>query len=403
MTQPTGTTTLGEDKTRETGTVLALGVEPEGVRACLLENVSGQYRLIGWVGIQKDPALDMSQQLTQACQRLGTRLGRTLWQAAQDLPLTISEDEIRYPALSQVVAGIMPRARLRVWLVGLSQTLSLLPLTQVLAGSPVQVVGQTQLTANLTSGQLLHEFIATQPEAIVLVGGYDNPAPAIQSALLFLSKVVGQAVARLAPGQRPMIFYAGNNFAAESAIALLQAGDGPLPAECLANFQPVPGLIQSTALIQALTGHYWRQCQRMAGFAQLSRWVTPPGHVTNLASSFTQLTQAWLEYQQLPALHTLYCTSEWWLHVCASRQTGVRRCFVEPYTEPASLGGWPPLQLICGDGRQRTRGTTALPAVRWWDRSGLAPIIATVGQVAPLAMLQICQNDLFTPGNTEAG
>lgn len=398
--QPTGTIAPSEDKTRETGPLLALGVEPEGVRACLLESVSGQYRLIGWVGIQKDPALEMTQQLAQACQRLSARLGRPLWQTAQAMPLTSSEDEIRFPALSQIVAGIMPRPRLRVWLIGLSQLLSLSPLAEVLTGSPVQVVGQTQLTASLTSGQLLQEFMSARPEAVVLVGGYDHPAPAIQNALLFVSKVVGQAVARLAPGQRPMLFYAGNRFAAESAIAQLQVGDGPLQVEHLPNFQPAPGVMQSATLLQALTLQYWRQCQRLAGFAQLSRWVAPPAQVVNLVSSFTQLTQAWLEYQRLSELHTLYCTSEWWLHVWASQQVGVRRCFVEPQTEPASLRGWPPIQLISGDGR-RARGTTALPPVPWWDRNGLAPIIATVGQVAPLAMIQICQNDLFMAGNSE--
>jgi hypothetical protein len=399
--QATETTTFGEEKMGETGTLLALGVEPEGVRACLLDNVSGQYRLIGWVGIQKDPALEMTQQLGDACQRLGTRLGRQLWQTTQEGPLTSSEDEIRYPALSQVVAGIMPRPRLRVWLVGLSHSLGLHPLAQAVTGSPVQIVGQTQLMANLTSGQLLHTFLAAQPEAIVLVGGYDDPAPAIQNALLFLSKVVGQAVARLAPGQRPKLFYAGNQFAAEQASALLNAGDGPLQVECLENFQPAPGVIQSTALLHALTLHYWRQCQRVPGFAQLSRWVTPPAQVTNLASSFTQLTQAWLVYQRLADLHSLYCTNEWWLHVWVSQRAGLRRCFVEPQTQPASLNAWPATQLLCGDGRQRTRTAAPWPALRWWDRNGLAPIIATVGQVAPLAMLQVCQNDLFAPANEE--
>ena len=38
-------------ETAGTGTLLALGVEPGWTRACLLENISGQYRLAGWLSM----------------------------------------------------------------------------------------------------------------------------------------------------------------------------------------------------------------------------------------------------------------------------------------------------------------------------------------------------------------
>jgi hypothetical protein len=386
-----------EEIQRNPGALLAVGVEPEGVRVVLLENVSGSYRLIGWLGLQQDPALDVAQQVVNVCQRLSVRLGRPLWAAGANEPLLHSEDEIRYPPLGQVTVGVMPRPRLRVWLAGLSQTIGLSPLAQVLASSPTRVVGHTLLQTGLQSGRLTNMLLQAQPEVLVLIGGYDDPAPATQQGLLLLSKVVGQAVARLAPGQRPALLVAGNRLALPQVEPLLRSGDGPLHLEVLPNLQPVPGVIQGRELATAVQQHYWRICHRMPGFALLGRWVNPPGQVTNLATNFAQLVQAWCDYQRLPELHAVYCTAEWRLHVWARQQaTGIRQYFADPQAQPALLRTWPPIQLLSGLWPRRTGHSDQPQTLRWWDPSALAPILASVGQVAPLALIQVLEQDIFT-------
>lgn len=386
-----------EEIQQSPGALLAAGVEPEGVRVILLENVSGSYRLIGWVGLQQDPTLDLAQQVVNACQRLGVRLGRRLWNPAEDSPLLHSEDAIRYPPLGQVTVGVMPRPRLRVWLAGLSQTLGLTPLTQLLASSPVRIVGHTLLQTSLQSGRLTESLLHAQPEVLIVSGGYDEPASATQENLLLLSKVVGQAVARLAPGQRPLLLVAGSRLVATQVEQLLRSADGPLQLEVLANLQPAPGVVQGRELASALQQHYWRLCQRLPGFARFGRWVTSPGQVSNLATNFAQLVQAWCDYKRLPELHAVYATPEWRLHVWARpAAAGIRQYFADPQAQPALLRSWPPIQLLSGLWPRRAAPSDQPQTLRWWDPSALAPILAGVGQVAPQALLQVLEQDIFT-------
>ncbi len=378
-----------------TGSLFALSVEAKVTRACVLENVNGQYRLANWLSVQRTPADGMTEQVANTCRRLGTRINRQLWDEVRDEPLLQSDDPLRFPTLEQVAVTASPRAHVRVWVAGLSNSISLTAARQAVASGPTQWIGSTRLTIDTNSGQLATELNEAQPEALVIVGGYDDPALVAQSSILLLCKVVGQALARMPPAQRPMVFYAGNGWAATEAENLLRVGEGPVQVQLLANLQPAPGQVRQAELAVALGYHYWRLCERTPDFVKLSRWVTSPGQITNLESSFAQLTQAWMVYQQLPALHALYCGDDWWLHVWASQAlNGVRMRFVQPKTRPPDLVEWPPLQLVSGDWPLRLWSP---PAVAWWDRNNLAPMIAGIGQVAPLAMLQVLTLDLLEP------
>ena len=385
--------TVQNVETPGTGSLLALSVEPTWTRACLLENISGQYRLAGWLSMQRTPELEMTQQLASTCRRLGARLGRQFWDEANDAPLLQSDDPMRLPPFEQVAVVASPRPPVRVWLAGLSDGISLAVARQALISSPAQLVGSTCLTVDANSGQLALELGEAQPEALVIVGGYDDPAPDAQHSLLWLCKIVGQALARMAPPQRPTIFYAGNRWASVAAESLLRAGEGPVQMQVLNNLQPVPGVMRQAELAVALGYFYWRLCEWVPGFTTIRRWVTSPGQMTNLETSFAQLTQAWLNYQQLIDLHALYCGENEWLHVWATQaQNGVQMRFVQPKTRPPELNDWPPLQLVSGDWPLQL---WAPPATYWWDHNGLAPLLAGIGQVAPLAMLQVLSLDLL--------
>jgi hypothetical protein len=291
-----------------------------------------------------------------------------------------------------VTLAMMARPRLRVWLVGLSAHFSLAAAQQAVAASPVRVVGESCLNAQLDSGQLAVELLESQTEAVIIAGGYDDPSSAAQEALLLLCKMVGQAVARIAPGQRPMLFFAGNGLVTEQVEPLLRVGDGPVQWMLLGNVQPTPGQVRRAELASALGYYYWRLSERTPGYAKVGRWLTPPGQVSNLAANFAQLTQAWMELQRLPELHGICCTADWWLHIWARQpQQGLALCYAEPHTRPIALAGWPAVQLVSGEWPQPWTPTSPV----WWDRERLAPVIGAVGQVAPLAMLQVLQQDVF--------
>lgn len=375
------------------GTLLALGVTLDHTTACVLENVSGIYRLVGWKSVERTRGASLAQQGAEVCRGLGDDLRRAIWDEDANAPFLQSPNPIAYPPLEHFSVAVSPRPRMRVWLVGLTLGESLETARLALASAPLQLVGVTRLTANLDGNQLASRLLAEQPEAMVIVGGYDTPTPTTHQWMLTLCRQVSQALQRISPGQRPTIFYAGNQEAAAAVEALFRQIEGRLNFQLLNNVLPYPGYPRPAPLAVALSRLYWQLCQRMPGFAQLSRWVTAPGHVANLESSFAQLVQIWMDYQQLPALHGLFCTPHWWLHVWADHTAeGVQLRFVQPHTRPQALAGWPQLQFVSGEWPMQL---WAPPTTAWWDRTGMAPLLTSVGQVAPQAMIQVLEHDLI--------
>ncbi len=96
-------------------------------------------------------------------------------------------------------------------------------------------------------------------------------------------------------------------------------------------------------------------------------------------------------------LYGLYCSGERWLHVWASEaQTEVAIAYSDPDPIHAFPSAWPALGLVSGTWPERV----ALPSsVRWWDRSGLAPVVAALGPVAPASTYQALSQDLLLPLN----
>ena len=204
--------------------------------------------------------------------------------------------------------------------------------------------------------------------------------------------MVGQVLARTAPLQRPGVIYAGNRWAGVQAVAMLQGTDGRV-VEVVENVQPTPTRSYRAALAQAVSFYYWRLCRRIAGFNEFERWVTAPGHVASIETSFAQLVQVLRELYGLPALHGLYCGPARWLHVWAQQeQLGVDLQYVAPNSRPSTLANWPAVQFVSGEW---PLAFWPRPEASWWDPSGMAPSIAALGQVAPQAMLQVLHHDLF--------
>jgi hypothetical protein len=375
-----------------TGSILALGIELSAVRACLLEDVGGVYRVAAWHALPRRKEASLTAIGLDLGQQMGDRLARSLIDDADAAPRVTSDDIVRVPPLQHIAIAASPRPHVRVWIAGLSLTQSMAAAYAALTGSPAHVIGYTVLGADLNATALTDALVTTAPDLLVIVGGFDDADPATHQALVELSRLLGQALARLAPAQRPAVVYAGNRWAAPHVAEAVQSSGGGA-VEAVANVQPAPDTVHKTALARACTFHYWRLSRRTAGFREISRWVTPPGHITSLESAFAQLVQAWMELHDLPALHALYCAPAWWLHVWAQRgQPGLNMHYSEPQTRPPALDGWPPLQLVSGEW---PAAFWPQPEIFWLDRSGMAPFVAAVGQMAPQAMLQVLRTDLL--------
>ncbi len=368
-----------------TGGFLALAVEQTLLRAYLLDHIDREARLVGWMTVQRDLGRPITEQVADMCRRLGARLNRRLWFDAEDRPLLHSDDPVRRPPLAAVSIAVSPRPRLRVWLAGIGGRRSLAAAATAAAGAPVTVVGVTQLAPAADSPALAADLHAARPDAIVIAGGYDSPAPAAQEPALALTNLIAQALQRMAPSQAPAVLFAGNRFAAQAAVARLRAVHEALSVEVVNNVQPAPNSFYQTALARTLAYRHWRLCQRIPGFAKLGRWVTPPGQMTSLEWSFAQLVHAWCEYHGLPHLHGLYAAPAGLLHVWAARGQAALRLFYTDAPRPDALAGWPPIHFLSGPW---PRPYGAGDSLRWWDRSAAAPVVAALGQTAPAAMLQ---------------
>jgi hypothetical protein len=171
--------------------------------------------------------------------------------------------------------------------------------------------------------------------------------------------------------------------------AILHNADAIVDA--VPNVMPTPTVIRQDALGHTLEEYYWRLCRKLDGFALLERWHTPPSPITTPESNFMRLVQTWMVLHNLPALHGVYAGSERRLHVWATEdQPGLAVIFTDVETTQIQPFGWPPVQLISGGWPERPPRS-----VRWWDRQGLAPLVAALGPSAPAAVYDALRQDLL--------
>lgn len=374
---------------------LALSVEPKQVRACLLEPVEREQRLVAWINVERDPHAALSGQIAAICQRLSQRIGREIWNDMAHRPFRRSANPVLSPSLGHVVASINPRPRLRIWLAGLSPHHSLHAAGQAISATPSKVVGSTALNTRCNGHQLAMDLTRTRPDVLVIAGGYDSDNPDACETVVALCSLVGDALSRLTSEDVPLIIYAGNRWAADVARQKLHRTVDNLRVAAVNNVQPGPDTVYLTELVRALRNEHWRLSRQTLGIATIEQWITEPAQLTSLDSGFAQLLHVWMRYQRLPELHGAYVAPNWHLHVWAKESREVVRMeYLESAQTLAGPAGWPSVQLLSGPKPDDSR---TLRTLRWWDRNGMAPMVSALGQISPTAMLQVMQRDLFRP------
>ena len=377
----------------ESGTLLVIGTDPVKITLCLIEPIVGTYRLAYWQEMLREPGQKTVQQVAMLCQQAERQLGRQLWAVDEQAPYTESADPLRFPPLSQVFVAASPRPRLRVWLSGISERYSLNSALLAVQSSPAQVGGTVPLRESVTSTQLHEMLSASLPDALVLTGGFDVPDPMAIAPVVQAGRLFSHALVRMAPVQRPAVLYAGNRWAVdEIEMIFAEAGLSSL-LEILPNVQPHTQWAAPVSLIQGLTVEYWRRCRRTSEYREMSEWIEDSAQLASLELNFARLTQGWMRHCQLPELHSLYQGPDWWMHVWSQqdRET-VEIAFSNPNERTPLVEKWPAPQLVSGPWPHEF---WPQPERFWWDRLGLAPSIAAIGQGAPQAMIQVLETDIF--------
>jgi hypothetical protein len=354
-----------------------------------LENIAGVYRLATWQTIPRLGERHLADQVAALCRQMGSRLERRLWDDAAHTPLLHSPDPTRHPPIEQIALALSPRPPLHVWVAGLTEGNSLEAARLAVNGSAALLDGVTALGVDGNADTLAQVLAHHHPDLLLLVGGYDLP-DAVQPVQL-LARVAAHALQR--QPRRPAVLFAGNRFAASAVETTLAAVEGltvaVAPNVLAAPLRPYPDQVAA-----ALDEHYWRLCRRLDGFAPLSAWTASPATITTVEANFSRLVQTWMRLHQLPELHGVYCGDRR-LHVWAAEgHANPIVFFTDADPVQAAPPGWPQPALISGPWPERA----PFPAgVRWWDRGGLAPVVAALGAPAPAAMAQTLHHDLLTP------
>ena len=98
-----------------TGSILALGVELGAVRACLLEDVGGAYRVAAWHALPRRKEASLAATSLDLCRQMGDRLDRNLIDDADAALRVTSDDVVRVPPLQHIAIAASPRPHVRVW------------------------------------------------------------------------------------------------------------------------------------------------------------------------------------------------------------------------------------------------------------------------------------------------
>ncbi len=391
-----------------TGPILALSVERGQLQAGLLILAGGTYRLVAQQRAAQQAEIPVTEQLGELIRRLGDPLGCRLWDTERGQPWLQSDDPIRFPPLEQVAVAASLANRPRVHLVSLTGHVSGAAALEALAESPAQLVGHTNLSPGLTVASLAQTLTVTRPDAIIVVGGYEQAGDGIRPSLRELCRMVGRALSQVPGAWRPTVLYAGASSVAQDAAGLLQTRSG-VTVSVVENVAPGPGQIRTAGVAAGLQELYTRLSQTRPGYPQLAQWASrrpagSPARVLPVEAAFVHLVQLWQLVQGLSQLHGVLCDEagqNWRLHVWAEgEQVAVR--YVAAQTPLQALVGWPPVRLLCGNW---PAAAGPAPAVEWWDPSRLAPAVACVGQIFPLVTVHVLTSSVwrqFEGGNPSA-
>jgi hypothetical protein len=383
----------GAEVTAQPQRILALSAEINGSRACLIEPVDGVHRLVGWLNLSRAGDGMLPLQIAETVRRLGQRLGCALWDEELNMPFMRSINPVRFPPVQLVSTSLSPRGPVRVFLASLTGELSGAAVRAGVAASAATIVAETQYDIGLDTGQLATMMGNSQPDVLVISGGFERSGAAARDAMLAYCRALAQAVLRLSRPARPVILYAGCSMIAEQVAALFRAQDSTIVVETVENVLPEPGVVRRAPLARLLNYQYWRLTQRIIGFKEISRWVTTPGEAVTVETAFVQMMQAWAFHRDLPWVHGLYCGPVWWVHVWTGMaRNGAQVLYTEPNSRPGALDRWPPLSLVSGAWPHEQ---WQKPPRVWWDARALAPTIATAGHVAPKAMMDVLEQDIF--------
>ncbi|MEQ8675936.1 MAG: glutamate mutase L [Aggregatilineales bacterium] len=196
-----------DNKTRATGSAMAVDFGSVNTRVVVFDVVDGEYRMIARAsGRTTDgfPVYDLAVGLDRVLREINDVTGRQLM---TDGKIITPEQSDRTGVDSIAMTASLGRP-LRAVLVGLMTDVSVASALRATAGTYIEVADSITLGDSRSEEDRLNAILLNAPDVIFIVGGTEGGA---QSAVLELCRVVRLALTLFSKKRRPTVIYAGNN------------------------------------------------------------------------------------------------------------------------------------------------------------------------------------------------
>ncbi len=198
--------------------ILAADFGSVNTRAMLIEQVDGEYRLVGQ-GIGRTTmgrsTEDAYQGLAAILRKMSESTGRRFFDEAGQLIRPEQSDRVGVDYFLTTTSAGQP---LRAVLVGLYPQVSIAAARRAIAPFYIDAVAEVHLEDGLGAKGRLNRIIHSRPQLIFITGGTDGGARAVLLEMLALTR---EAVLLMPQSNRPTVLYAGNSSLAISAREML--------------------------------------------------------------------------------------------------------------------------------------------------------------------------------------
>ena len=381
------------------GGILCVGIDDGHVKACLCDQVSGAWRLVNWL-VEQTPLAERAQfeaeadretvvpSIQWALNTLGQFMGCDLQHALLPQQQAHESSSAAYQ-LDRVLLTASASPPLTVWVMTLTP-LWLPRLEEIVHSQRAHVIGVTLLQGNLPAWRLRQELLSSQPDLLLICGGYDGEPEKRQDR----SSTVSLLTECLALYESPLqIVFAGQSEFAPELLEGIRAG-GRFEPVAIPNISPHPEYFRFGPLQEVLAALQSAREVQGIGMDAAQTWGLEEVGLLSISESFTRALRVWQSRRHPDAeLHGVLESAHRRLHVrlpAAADQPAAVWHGVGPGL-PDQLKDWPPVGLASGLGPASfPRGE--MPVC---EPKGFLPLIAPLFAMDPAAGWSILTQDLL--------
>ena len=379
--------------------LLCVGIDHKYVKACLCDQVSGQWRLIAWLNEQAPVAMTDDLQIeveptvvTSKVRWAAATLGRFLdHDLLLNLPPQSADGQRSAPySVERVLLTVSPLAPSRVWVMALTP-LWLSLLEDLIQSVEAHLVGVTICDHRMNSLLCSRDLALAAPDLIVVCGGYDIDG-STPPTLGLMAQVLGDSLHEHGPVP---VIYAGSAQGSREFAHVLQTQIANLELTVVENIVPQPDLFRGDSLHATLLEFCYRTSQNSLG-EEIRNWSPSGSDWGSHSVNFLRVLQLWqAQFQPGSPVHGVHYSGDNRVHVLlnGSGPDSVQTAHGSSVYQPDAVSQWPEPLVVSGI--IAFQSDSQLGCVN--DPRGFMPLLAPMFDIHPEAAWSILTQELLVP------